>query len=362
MLILLTLTTAFGQGLQSHDDLTISDSENLLVDFDLGSLRPRSEQVQRIVNGNTTSDYQAVGSFVVVYNDNSMDAFCSGTLVTDDIVLTAAHCIEPMYQMIEESNVSGIGFVLGSDIGDGAIAGEYVISAEMHPHYNSQTIENDIGLAQLSSGISGAPTMCLNSYGMGDDWTDVAVDWVGFGITAEGGGDAGVKRTVKEPVVGVEPVYFFTDREGTNICRGDSGGAAIVEMTDGTRMLTGVTSFTAQLGNGASDNCEADGVVSAGARIDAALDWILSYTGDVTCEVSDDADFPDFFQTIDTVEDDDNVIDLGPGGGDFGGVDGSSGSSTLGGEAKAMGCSVTGAGGGFFLSLISLLGLIRRQS
>ena len=78
MLILLTLTTAFAQDLQLSEDLTISGSSDLFEDFDFGDARPRGGQVNRIVNGETTADYQAVGSFVTVYNDDTMAAFCSG--------------------------------------------------------------------------------------------------------------------------------------------------------------------------------------------------------------------------------------------------------------------------------------------
>jgi|GEM_PF-4888702 len=96
MLTLLTITAALAQSTPQTTHLQFP-TDRIKPDF---SLAETDHGTQNIVNGWTTSDYAAVGSLVAVYEEG-VHSFCSGTLVTSNSVLTAAHCVEGMEELME---------------------------------------------------------------------------------------------------------------------------------------------------------------------------------------------------------------------------------------------------------------------
>jgi len=69
-----------------------------------------------IVDGQPTSAFKAVGALVAVNNaGNDYFEFCSGTLVDDKAVITAAHCIESIFEYIDYGYPYFL-FVVGTDV------------------------------------------------------------------------------------------------------------------------------------------------------------------------------------------------------------------------------------------------------
>ncbi|MFT5582460.1 MAG: MYXO-CTERM domain-containing protein [Cognaticolwellia sp.] len=267
-----------------------------------------------IVNGSTTSSFPAVGSMVAIAG-SSGGSFCSGTLVTQKWVITAAHCVEAADEYWDAG--WDVYFVFASDVYNESSWQDYaeVKRAIAHPSYNTSTLEHDLGLLELKTSITSITPMPVNRSSPASSWSTKDVTYVGFGITSDDRNDGGVKRTVDVPYDGYAStiIYTYSGNSGTiqNICSGDSGGAALMTL-GGTQKLVGANSFGYNK-NGGQPDCDRQGAAAGSSRTDSQWSFITDYVpaGDLDADTDADSD-SDTDSDADSDSDSDSDADSDP--------------------------------------------------
>jgi secreted trypsin-like serine protease len=183
--------------------------------------------------------------------------FCGGTLIDQDSVLTAAHCV--FGESAAPLRVTVGRTVLDSDQGQERSVSEIFV----HPLYNP-SLDNayDAAVLELSSPVSGIAPIKLaraNQNFLESPGNDATVAGWGNTIAQPAGGSAGSSfpdrmREAQVPLVSddqAKEVYgsdYFkrlmvaAGKAGKDTCQGDSGGPMFAELSGKYRQI-GITSF-----------------------------------------------------------------------------------------------------------------------
>jgi trypsin len=186
-------------------------------------------------------------------NDDFYYPICSGSLITQDAVLTAAHCLESKGTYLVQ---------MGSDTLDGESEDTFYEVGRIwkHPYYDKETFENDVGLLKLSAYQTTVKPMALASFlDIGELRETKKFDMFGwgddeFGNYAKSLGHTKLNNQTKVGNVllrnyGFDPIS--TIAAGRYIKRlgvyagsagGDSGGPLVANMK-GIKKVVGITSW-----------------------------------------------------------------------------------------------------------------------
>ena len=213
---------------------------------------------QALIAGELDSEHPAVVALVTNAN-----AYCTGTLIAERVVLTAAHCVELTRP---EAVFFGHSLAQGGKLIP-------VERARAHPAFvpsgPDEASTNDIAALLLAADapVAVTPIPVLDpALAAGELTPDRELLVVGFGGVASSPGGAGIKRKGSVAIDSVGDQLLYARASPSHPCGGDSGGPALLAI-DGEEYLVGVTA-------GGDPNC---GQYSVHTRADVHVDGFIRH-------------------------------------------------------------------------------------
>jgi hypothetical protein len=212
--------------------------------------------LDQIIGGKVVDASDSIAATTVAIVNQTPDgtALCTGSIVADDLIVTAGHCVGPdkaKMKIAFRRDLRGDGTVLG-------IKG-YV----RHKNYGKMQDDQDmydIALIRIDGALPQGYTAAKlldSSSSLGDGQS---VTLAGYGITigkpTDADGDAGA-GTLRKVDVNIQQALWgqtevlLDQRHGKGACHGDSGGPAFSNV-DGELRLFGITSRGQE---GGPDDC-----------------------------------------------------------------------------------------------------------
>ena len=163
---------------------------------------------------------------IAIFVDGLLD--CTGTMISQRVAITAAHCVVKYHAM-------------SAHFGVDARAPDLVIpitEAHAHPSFDPVTLDNDIAILLLAFPAHGITPKLLAT---ADEALrmDEQLRVVGFGRTGPvvGGPTAGTRRAGNATLSGVSTRQVTIAGTPSQPCSGDSGGPAITSDESGERIV-----------------------------------------------------------------------------------------------------------------------------
>ncbi|KAF4517249.1 hypothetical protein B566_EDAN011633 [Ephemera danica] len=250
--------------------------------YDGDTARNEQSAEGRIVGGQEAERHQFPYQVGIIVDDTYL---CGGSMITNSVVLTAAHCTYKYSEFVVH--------LAAQNIMDEGEADRQIVTANhtvTHEAWNADLLHNDIALVFLPSPVSGVgielsrlPAFSQENFTYSGEiarvsgWGKISDEQIfpnpelkyADVMIAANETDCNIygTRFVASTMVCVDP-----ELSTGNICNGDSGGPLVYYETDGLPTLIGVVSY------GNSDGCESPKPVVF-TQVSAYLDWLQINAG-----------------------------------------------------------------------------------
>jgi secreted trypsin-like serine protease len=241
-----------------------------------------------IINGSvdTNAVHDAVG---FLYQDAGFA--CGGTLVTPNVLLTAAHCVTYSNSTTPvPADQLQVFFCRDLNNCDYNTRGREVIQSWVHPSYNATSIRYDLALLRLS-GPAPADVVPIPflpaSLALTNSDIGGAITFVGYGLTdgSNENSSSSVRRVYTGSIAGLchssspctisqwsgtyaAPWTIWTNQNNGGTCQGDSGGPGLVTRNN-VKYVAGITSY------GYSE-CEGPGVYTEVSNYESQINSFIN--------------------------------------------------------------------------------------
>ena len=310
---------------------------------------------QPIVGGTPTTGYPFVGYVSSDYGGGTSSG-CTGSLIRDRWVLTAAHCIEET-----DGKVMGVKVTFEAD-SDNATTWHTAKSWQQHPNYGKPIPPDpvyyinrgyDCALIELDAPVAGVAPIPYGSFAMDASFVGTAVTQIGYGFTDGNGNGSGIKRELATTIGDVHDGVLGLAENGTGTCQGDSGGPTLYDAGGGVTEVVGVSSYGSQ-------GCPGGGYMS---RTELCAPWLDSVAGPFAAppDMTPPAAPADMAQPPSAGAGDGDMAtgDNGSNGGNGNGVGGGAGGAgDQPGSSPHSGCAIGGAAGDAGLGSLFAVGLL----
>ncbi|PWA02778.1 hypothetical protein BB558_001088 [Smittium angustum] len=245
----------------------------------------------RIING-VAVDISQYSSAASIYIDaTGYGTSCTGTFISKDVVLTAAHCV---YNQTAGLALAQNVFVSGGTQSNVAKSSNVYKTKNLliHPSYSLSDHSNDIALIFLQNPPSNPPYTFAKIYDV-PITDDTPVEVAGWGVTSNS-----PSATISDVLMAV-PLQISSsqtcndlyslwksnsgntictmNQNGQDSCRGDSGGP-LYFTGDSSKPVAGITSFGGYPKNSSNLDCGVNGYTVYYTNVQNYIDWISSNT------------------------------------------------------------------------------------
>lgn len=194
---------------------------------------PTAEDQDAIIGGTVDNGDPSVVALFIHQPSSSSGSLCSGTVVSSQAVLTAAHCVDP--RVVGSGNVFEV--LTGTTLsGATSLAvSATVFDSAFDP--NNLGAGHDVAVVTLASPTTLTP-IPYNRGALGSG----SVRIVGYGTNSHSNTGAGTKRQASTRISSSNSILVQIGSSSRQTCHGDSGGPAF-QTIGGQEVIIGITSY-----------------------------------------------------------------------------------------------------------------------
>jgi hypothetical protein len=232
-----------------------------------GSLKSAGDLNAGIIGGTDATGSEDFSKTVVLLYDKAVGAICTASIISDKLLLTAAHCVS--------SSPTSLYVVFGTNVESTDIIVRRVVTTATTPVWAARQGQDlntgDMAMVGFVGGLPDGykPAELLSDASVLKDGDAVTLAGYGTsdGVAGTGAGKLRFVDTTIQTAAYSESEILMEQSKGHGACHGDSGGPAYVNV-NGKRLLIGVTS------RGVNDPDNHCGVSSAYTSIAYYADWV----------------------------------------------------------------------------------------